>query len=92
MNGGVVDATRRGHPLRTRAPLIAPPVKCQIALVIAIAIAIALLGSSWSQTIGHWPFSVLLGFWDKTQSGFARRRHAISPGFSVHYQDLGISS
>ena len=35
-------------------------------------------------------FSVL-GFWDKKHRDL-RRCHAISPGFSGHYQDLGISS
>ena len=35
------------------------------------------------------PFLVL-DFWDKNTG--IRRRHAISPGFSGHYQDLGKSS
>ena len=34
---------------------------------------------------------LVLGFWDKNHRDM-RRRQAISPGFSSHYQNLGISS
>ena len=37
------------------------------------------------------PFLVL-DFWDKNTGVGMRRRHAISPGCSDHYQDLGILS
>ena len=35
--------------------------------------------------------SIVPGFWDKKHHD-VRRRHATSPVFSGHYQDLGISS
>ena len=40
----------------------------------------------------HFPvFSAIAGFWDKKHHRM-RRCHAISPGFSGHYQDLELSS